>query len=96
MHFLCSVLCNSQFFNRLISPFKGYVTELILTLEAVVDALDSDIRPIDLTKEIFKSTPNLKDMVNQGTLGSIGSGGNKSVVCYSSRVKLPNILPLNH
>ena len=40
---------------------QGYVTELILTLEAVVDALDSDIRPMDLNKEIFKSTPNLKD-----------------------------------
>ena len=36
------------------------MTELILTLEAVVDALDSDIRPMDVNRDdIFKSTPNL-------------------------------------
>ena len=43
---------------------QGYVSELILTLEAVVEALDSDIRPIDRNKEIFKSTPNLKDSLS--------------------------------
>ena len=37
------------------------MTELILTLEAAVDALDSDLRPIG--RDMFKSTPNLKDMV---------------------------------
>merc|ERR1719147_224414 len=41
---------------------QGYVTELILTLEAVVDTLDSDFRPMDLSREIFKSTPNLKEV----------------------------------
>ena len=41
---------------------QGYVTELILTLEAVVETLDSDIRPMDRKgSDIFKSTPNLKD-----------------------------------
>ena len=39
--------------------FTGYVTELFLTLEAVVDSLDSDFRP--MTRDIFKSTPNLKE-----------------------------------
>lgn len=29
---------------------QGYVTELFLTLEAVVDALDSDFRPMDLSR----------------------------------------------
>ncbi|XP_023347388.1 protein furry [Eurytemora carolleeae] len=40
---------------------QGYVTELILTLEAVVENLDSDFRPMDIMREIFKSTPNLKE-----------------------------------
>ena len=39
---------------------QGYVTELFLTLEAVVDSLDSDLRP--MSRDIFKSTPNLKDV----------------------------------
>ena len=29
---------------------QGYVTELILTLEAVVETLDSDFRPMDIMK----------------------------------------------
>ena len=41
---------------------QGYVTELILTLEAVVENLDSDFRPMELIREIFKSTPNLKEV----------------------------------
>ena len=39
---------------------QGYVTELFLTLEAVVDSIDSDFRPMN--KDIFKSTPNLKEV----------------------------------
>ena len=39
---------------------QGYVSELFLTLEAVVDNLDSDLRP--MSRDIFKSTPNLKDV----------------------------------
>lgn len=39
---------------------QGYVTELMLTLEAAVDTLDSDTRIIgDFVREFFKSTPNL-------------------------------------
>ena len=45
---------------------QGYVTELFLTLEEIVDVLDSDFRPMDLSKELFKSTPNLaKDNMGQ-------------------------------
>lgn len=53
---------------------QGYVTELLLTLEAAVDSLESDFRPLDFMKEIFKSTPNLnnKDMV--GGKRSPGAG----------------------
>ncbi|XP_031631504.1 protein furry isoform X4 [Contarinia nasturtii] len=53
---------------------QGYVTELLLTLEAAVDSLDSDFRPLDVMKDIFKSTPNLnnKDGVN------VTAGGKKS------------------
>lgn len=40
---------------------QGYVTELLLTLEAAVDSLESDFRPLDFMKEIFKSTPNLNN-----------------------------------
>lgn len=48
---------------------QGYVTELLLTLEAAVDSLDSDFRPLDVMKDIFKSTPNLnnKDGVMAGS-----------------------------
>lgn len=53
---------------------QGYVTELLLTLEAAVDSLDSYFRPLDVMKDIFKSTPNLnnKDGVHATT------GGKKS------------------
>lgn len=49
---------------------QGYVTELLLTLEAAVDSLDSDFRPLDVMKDIFKSTPNLnnKEAANLGSL----------------------------
>lgn len=40
---------------------QGYVTELLLTLEAAVDSLESDFRPLDLMKDFFKSTPNLNN-----------------------------------
>ncbi len=36
---------------------QGYVTEIMLSLEAAVDNLDVDMKP--LNKEIFMSTPNL-------------------------------------
>lgn len=40
---------------------QGYVTELLLTLEAAVDSLESDFRPLDFMKDFFKSTPNLNN-----------------------------------
>lgn len=49
---------------------QGYVTELLLTLEAAVDSLDSDFRPLDVMKDIFKSTPNLN---NKDGLASLAS-----------------------
>lgn len=56
---------------------QGYVTELLLTLEAAVDSLDSDFRPLDVMKDIFKSTPNLnnKDGVNASSGGKKSPGG---------------------
>ncbi|KAL9906690.1 microtubule binding protein furry isoform 3-T3 [Glossina fuscipes fuscipes] len=55
---------------------QGYVTELLLTLEAAVDSLDSDFRPLDVMKDIFKSTPNLNN--KDGGTNSILAGGKKS------------------
>lgn len=54
---------------------QGYVTELLLTLEAAVDSLDSDFRPLDVMKDIFKSTPNLNNKDGVGT----STGGKKSI-----------------
>ena len=56
---------------------QGYVTELLLTLEAAVDSLESDFRPLDFMKEIFKSTPNLnnKDPASGGLIGGKRSPG---------------------
>ncbi|XP_068083711.1 protein furry [Anabrus simplex] len=55
---------------------QGYVTELLLTLEAAVDSLESDFRPLDFMKEIFKSTPNLNNKESVG--GSTVMGGKRS------------------
>ncbi|XP_026682942.1 protein furry [Diaphorina citri] len=57
---------------------QGYVTELLLTLESAVDALESDFRPLDHMKELFKSTPNL----NNKEAGGAGASG-KSCGCTS-------------
>ncbi len=54
---------------------QGYVTELLLTLESSVDSLDSDFRPLDFMKEIFKSTPNLNKDI--GTLGNSVTAGKR-------------------
>lgn len=54
---------------------QGYVTELLLTLEAAVDSLESDFRPLDFMKEIFKSTPNLN---NKDPASGIIIGGKRS------------------
>ncbi|XP_060809627.1 protein furry isoform X2 [Amyelois transitella] len=58
---------------------QGYVTELLLTLEAAVDSLESNFRPLDYMRDIFKSTPNLnnKDGGTQPN-GAAYSGGKRS------------------
>ncbi|XP_048776244.2 protein furry homolog-like isoform X2 [Ostrea edulis] len=50
---------------------QGYVTEIILTLEAAVDNLDIEMRPIDYMREIFMSTPNLAKEYTEGRKGSL-------------------------
>lgn len=37
------------------------MTELLLTLEAAVESLESDFRSLDFMKDFFKSTPNLNN-----------------------------------
>lgn len=51
--------------------FQGYVTEIILTLEAAVDNLDIEMRPMDYMREIFMSTPNLAKEYTEGRKGSL-------------------------
>ncbi|XP_037086709.1 protein furry-like [Pollicipes pollicipes] len=53
---------------------QGYVTEIMLTLESAVDCIDSDFRPIDFVKDLFKSTPNLinKEPRRPHVTGSVG------------------------
>ncbi|XP_061189012.1 protein furry-like [Saccostrea echinata] len=50
---------------------QGYVTEIILTLEAAVDNLDIEMRPMDYMREIFMSTPNLAKDFTEGRKGSL-------------------------
>lgn len=57
---------------------QGYVTELLLTLEAAVDSLDSDFRPLDVMKDIFKSTPNLN---NKDGVPGMSNKLNQSIFC---------------
>lgn len=58
--------------SNVIVYFSGYVTELLLTLEAAVESLESDFRPLDFMKDFFKSTPNLnnKDANRKNAEGS--------------------------
>ena len=51
-------LTHTEYDNVSVS-FQGYVTEIMLTLEAAVDNLDLEVRSFDIMKEIFNSTPNL-------------------------------------
>ncbi|KAK9877860.1 hypothetical protein WA026_020090 [Henosepilachna vigintioctopunctata] len=53
---------------------QGYVTELLLTLEAAVDSLESDFRPIDCMKDFFKSTPNLNNKEQTPFKKNMGEG----------------------
>ena len=50
-----------------------------MTLEAAVDSLESDFRPLDFMKEIFKSTPNLNNKEPVG--GTAVVGGKRSPGC---------------
>lgn len=61
---------------------------MLLTLESSVDSLDSDFRPLDFMKEIFKSTPNLNKDV--GALSGYGPCGKR--VGYGG----PGICVLGH
>ncbi|XP_050682985.1 protein furry [Leptidea sinapis] len=57
---------------------QGYVTELLLTLEAAVDSLESNFRPLDYMRDIFKSTPNLNNKEGQPTNGNVYNAGKRS------------------
>ena len=61
---------------------QGYVTELLLTLEAAVDSLDSDFRPLDVMKDIFKSTPNLNN--KEVAMLSSSKLSYNHFICYKS------------
>lgn len=55
---------------------QGYVTELVLTLEASVESLDTDFRPMDVARDIFKSTPNLNNKEGNSPLPERAAGAN--------------------
>ncbi|XP_041986547.1 protein furry isoform X3 [Aricia agestis] len=72
---------------------QGYVTELLLTLEAAVDSLESNFRPLDYMRDIFKSTPNLnnKEGVTGQPNGNAYAAGKRSpgvcVGCVSNHTR---------
>ena len=55
---------------------QGYVTELVLTLEASVESLETDFRPMDVARDIFKSTPNLNNKECGSPLPERAAGAN--------------------
>ncbi|KAF2884642.1 hypothetical protein ILUMI_21529 [Ignelater luminosus] len=68
---------------------QGYVTELLLTLEAAVDSLESDFRPLDFMKDFFKSTPNLnnKELIGKRSpYGNIMGGDAIPPFSYANQV----------
>ncbi|XP_026809010.1 protein furry isoform X2 [Rhopalosiphum maidis] len=91
----------SEILSRLIETvaeqgedMQGYVTELLLTLEAAVDSLETDFRPLDMTRDIFKSTPNLNNkdansMVEGGGGGVAGGAASGSKLPRSVAQKAP-------
>ncbi|CAG4984451.1 unnamed protein product [Parnassius apollo] len=71
---------------------QGYVTELLLTLEAAVDSLESNFRPLDYMRDIFKSTPNLNNKDGgQQPNGAVFAAGKRSpgvcVGCVSNHTR---------
>ncbi|RWS16502.1 protein furry-like protein [Dinothrombium tinctorium] len=67
---------------------QGYVTELMLTLEAAIESLDSEQRVIcEFVREIFKSAPNLHDQESgnrRNTTVNSGMSSSHSTVCSIS------------
>ncbi|XP_030039716.1 protein furry isoform X2 [Manduca sexta] len=70
---------------------QGYVTELLLTLEAAVDSLESNFRPLDYMRDIFKSTPNLNNKEPHQPNGAAYAPGKRSpgvcVGCVSNHTR---------
>ncbi|KAG7313541.1 hypothetical protein JYU34_000685 [Plutella xylostella] len=70
---------------------QGYVTELLLTLEAAVDSLESNFRPLDYMRDIFKSTPNLNNKEGVQPVASAFVAGKRSpgvcVGCASNHTR---------
>ncbi|XP_035794162.1 protein furry-like isoform X3 [Anopheles albimanus] len=75
---------------------QGYVTELLLTLEAAVDSLDSDFRPLDVMKDIFKSTPNLNNKEGGVVPGMYGSKRSTDGIVGSSGQSINNAMSGGH
>ncbi|XP_049542885.1 protein furry isoform X2 [Anopheles darlingi] len=75
---------------------QGYVTELLLTLEAAVDSLDSDFRPLDVMKDIFKSTPNLNNKEGGVVAGMYGSKRSAEGMVGSSGQSINNVMSGGH
>lgn len=81
LHVSLSSRMLSELLSRLVETvaeqgedMQGYVTELMLTLEAAVDALHSDFRPIEFVRELFKSTPNLNNKERKACVGGVLGG----------------------
>lgn len=52
------------------------MTELVLTLEGSVESLETDFRPMDVVRDIFKSTPNLNNKDCSSPVAERISGAN--------------------
>ena len=69
------------------------MTEIMLTLEASVDNIDMDIRPIDYMKELFMSTPNLsKEMKDSRKVATVVMRQNVPVHHFRSTSYTPSML----
>jgi len=71
---------------------QGYVTEIILTLEAIVEALDGDPGDERAPADLIKSTPNLKDATSprqqqqQQPTAATGAVAKKVAAAQSAKV----------
>ena len=76
---------------------QGYVTELMLTLEAGVDSLDPDSRLFgELVREFFKSTPNLNSKENNRRSAPVNTGSytSSSTIVSNSLPTCASSVPL--